>query len=74
VSAAAPAHPATNATSTAQRKRRGPRTTTAPTAEPSRLVVKVPERIHRQLKARAASEGKTMAEYLLEILAEKGIR
>ena len=42
--------------------------------ELTRLVVKVPERVHRQVKSRAAAEGKTMAEYLLELLAEKGIR
>ena len=42
--------------------------------ELTRLVVKVPERVHRQIKSRAAAEGKTMAEWLLAILAEKGVR
>ncbi len=44
------------------------------TDELTRLVVKVPESIHRQIKSRAAAEGKTMANYLLEMLAERGIR
>jgi hypothetical protein len=51
-----------------------PTKSTSEDEELTRLVVKVPERIHRQIKSRAAAEGKTMAEYLLELLAEKGIR
>jgi predicted DNA binding CopG/RHH family protein len=41
--------------------------------EQTRLVIKIPERIHRQIKSRAAADGKTMAEFVLEILRAKGI-
>jgi predicted HicB family RNase H-like nuclease len=39
----------------------------------TRLVVLIPERVHRRLKARAAEEGKSIKEYLLDVLREKGI-
>jgi len=39
----------------------------------ARIVVDVPERTHRQLKATAAMEGKTIREYILEMLGENGI-
>jgi hypothetical protein len=55
-------------------KARAPKPAQDESAELTRLVVKVPERIHRQVKSRAAAEGKTMAEYLLELLAREGIR
>lgn len=42
--------------------------------EETRLVIKIPQRIHRQVKSKAAAEGKTMAEYILEMLRERGIK
>ena len=39
----------------------------------ARIVVEVPEMLHRQLKATAAIEGKSIHEYILEMLAENGV-
>ena len=39
----------------------------------ARIVVDVPEQTHRKLKATAALEGKSIRDYLLEMLADAGI-
>ena len=70
---------ATSARPEAARKaasgRRGPgRTATRQDGEPfARIVVDVPEATHRSLKATAALEGKSIRDYILELLAENGI-
>ena len=40
---------------------------------PARLVVDLPEGVHRQLKARAAREGVTIREYVLALLKQAGL-
>lgn len=49
--------------------------TTTPTApaKPKRLVLDVPPATHRALKMRAAAEGRTIREVVLDALAAQGI-
>jgi predicted HicB family RNase H-like nuclease len=44
-----------------------------PPARKKRLIVDVPEDVHRALKVRAASEGLSIREFVLALLKEKGI-
>ena len=39
----------------------------------ARIVVDVPEATHRQLKATAAMEGRSIRDFILEMLAQNGI-
>lgn len=57
-------------------KATAPTTETIPKSEDEdtvRLVVVVPRRVHRKLKAAAALEGKQIREYVLDLLATRGI-
>lgn len=40
----------------------------------ARLAVNLPTPLHRQLKARAAAEGTSIRDYILELLKKNGIR
>jgi hypothetical protein len=40
----------------------------------ARLAVNLPTGLHRQLKARAAAEGTSIRDYILELLRKNGIR
>lgn len=52
-----------------------PLTGTARNTRPNevRLAVDLPLKVHRQLKARAAAEGRSIREYILTLLKEQGI-
>ena len=46
----------------------------APAPEEARLAVNLPIGIHRTLKRRAAEEGVTMRELIIDLLARQGIK
>jgi len=41
---------------------------------PARLAVDLPREVHRQLKMRAAAEGRTVRDVILDLLRKDGIR
>jgi hypothetical protein len=43
------------------------------TVEEARLAVNLPVHLHRQLKARAAAEGRSIRDFILDMLRKNGI-
>ena len=61
--------------SRATRKQQRPTRESAATLEAeARLAVNLPVHLHRQLKARAAEQGSTIRDYILELLAKDGVK
>jgi hypothetical protein len=53
---------------------KGARETDSAADGEARLAVNLPIQLHRQLKARAAQQGTTIREFILELLRKQGIR
>jgi len=52
---------------------RGPKEPTEERGGEARLAVNIPAQLHRQLKARAAEQGTSIRDFILELLRKNGI-